>query len=155
MLRLKMLILAFLSLLLIGCSKDPVEPEKTPVLYSVTLTDSLYALNNDAFTRECQIDINLVYKIQNFSLIQSYSDSENVYIYLHNGKIITEPFNCFGLLIDEAIPGLLTRTIQSGWISDTTAYLLTASDTLTTIDSSVVDIWWWYNGSRQSFHRKF
>lgn len=151
----KLALLAVVSILMIGCSKYPVETKKTPVLNSVSLTDSLYAVFNGAYDRECQIDINLVYKIQDYSLVQSGSDSEDVCVYLHNGKIILEPFNRFGLISDEAVSGLLTRTIVSGWISDTTAYLLTASDTLTTIDSSVVNIWWWYNNSRQTFHYKF
>ncbi|MBI5805077.1 hypothetical protein HZA73_03435 [candidate division TA06 bacterium] len=146
---------ATISILMTGCSKDPSEVEKTPALTSVSLTDSIHAAFNSTYARECQIDIQLVYKIQDYSFIQSGSDSEDVLVYLHNGKTIIEPFNCFSLFSIEETSGLMTKTIGTGWISDTTAYLLRASDTLTTIDSAAVNIWWWYNGSRQTFHNKF
>jgi hypothetical protein len=155
---LKFLRYFFVACCFAGCSRDPAAPGVTPSLDTATLTDSLSAVSIGMTRRECQIDLRLVYSINNYSLIKAGSDSDMVTVYLHSGKTISTaiPYNVSGVVRQDYRNGdLLARSVQGGWTSDTTAHVLRASDTLTTIDSSTVDIWWWYNGSRQTHHRIF
>jgi hypothetical protein len=141
-----------------GCSKDPAEPGVTPTLDTATLTDSLHAVAIGTSRRECQIDVHLAYSIDHYPMIKTGSDSDMVTVYLHNGKTISTdtPYNAGAIVRQDYRDGdLLTRSVQGGWISDTTAHVLMASDTLTAIDSSTVDVWWWYDGGRQVYHRLF
>lgn len=141
-----------------GCSKDPAEPGVTPTLDTVALTDSLCAATVGAMRRECQIGILLTYSIWSYSLITAGSDSDMVTVYLHNGKTLSGsiPYNLSPVIRQDQRNGdLLARVVQGGWLSDTTAHLLTASDTSTTIDSAAVDIWWRSDGVRQAHHRLF
>jgi hypothetical protein len=137
-----------MSIAIWGCSK-PTESTSEPVLTEVSLTDTI-----NAYYDGCQVNVTLIYKIQNYSGIKSGSDSDRITVYLNNGKILTEPSNEPGVQSDEYYLGLFTRTTYDSWVSDTTS-VLAASDTLTTVDSSAVNIWWWYNGVRRTLHYKF
>lgn len=148
----------FVACCFAGCSKDPAAPGATPTLDTATLTDSLHAVAIGMSRRECQIDIQLAYSINRYPLIKAGSDSDMVTVYLHNGKAISTdtPYNAGAIVRQDYRNGdLLARSVQGGWGSDTTAHVLMASDTLTTIDSATVDVWWWFDGGRQVHHRLF
>jgi hypothetical protein len=154
--HLKHLTCLLFAALLVGCSKDPAEPDKTPVISNITLTDSLYAYLNYSYHHECVLSATLAYSIQNYSFIRADSDSEELTIYLHNSKIISglagnslSIYREYDYAKDEK-----TKAITGLWMSDTTAYALRADDTLSNIDSSVVNIWWWYKNSRKDLHYK-
>ena len=124
------------------------KPKGKPGISNITLTDTLFTIMDG-----CQVNIQLEYYMNN---IGYGSDSEVVYVFLHNGRIIStnsgkKDKNVMKYFILTPFVAEVTWALYS----DTTGNSLLASDSLSTIDSSIVDISYWYDESRQSVREKF
>jgi hypothetical protein len=150
MLRRKALTLVFLSVLLIGCSKDPTTPDLIPAFTITSFSDSLHV-----FYGSCMLNFSLVYETGNYAKITANSDSETVDIYLSSNKKLSSPGNGGGGKSVETILNKTTITITDTWLPDTISAGLEISDTLAAIDSSIVRVSWWYDGKRYQILKKY
>jgi len=139
-----------LSLLLIGCSKDPTTPDLTPAFTITSFSDSLHVSYGS-----CMLISSLVYETDNYAKITANSDSETVDIYLSSNKKLSSPGNGGGVKSVETILKKTTITITDTWLPDTIATSLEISDTSATIDSSVVQVSWWYNNKRYQIRKQY
>jgi len=97
----------------------------------------------------------LVYETDNYAKITANSDSETVDIYLSSNKKLSSPGNGGGVKSVETILKKTTITITDTWLPDTIATSLEISDTSATIDSSVVQVSWWYNNKRYQIRKQY
>jgi hypothetical protein len=153
------LVCASVSLYTYGCSKkNPTTTEEQPSITAGNFKDSLYASNNIALQRVCELRITFTYYITNYTRITANSDTAEFRLFFHNHKIIIPSGNYLVSIYGEVDDRYLNnyfKTITNISQSDTSTIGLSITDTLTTVDSANVNVHWWYNGQRYMINRKY